>query len=93
MLRITVHGGEQEVRLQVEGTLIGDWVNELSRAWRSAAADLRGRTLCVDLTGTTRVDAAGFQLLTLMHQNGAGFLASGPYMRGLISEIAGGGYR
>jgi hypothetical protein len=54
-----------------------------------ARAALRGRSLWVDLTGTTRVDTAGQYLLKLMHQDGAQFLASGPAMQALISGIAG----
>jgi len=91
MLKITVHDGEQIVRLQVEGTLIGDWVNELDASWGAASGGLKGRSLCVDLTGTTRVDAAGCRLLSLMHENRARFTASGPSMRALIAEITGDG--
>ena len=89
MLKISTHEDDQKVRLRIEGALAGSWVRELEVTWRTACAALRGRSLCVDLTGTTRVDTAGHYLLKLMHRDGAQFLASGPAMRALISEITG----
>jgi len=87
MLKISTHEDDKKVRLQIEGALAGFWVKELEVTWRSARAALRDRSLCVDLTGTTRVDTAGQHLLKLIHKDGAQFLASGPAMRALISEI------
>jgi anti-anti-sigma regulatory factor len=89
MLKISTHEDDQKVRLQIEGALAGCWVEELELAWRTARAALRGRSLWVDLTGTTRVDTAGHYLLKLMHKDGAQFLVSGPAMQALISEVTG----
>jgi anti-anti-sigma regulatory factor len=87
MLRISTHEDDQMIRLQIEGALAGSWVNELELTWRTVRAALRGRAFWLDLTGTTRVDTAGQYLLKLMHRDGARFLASGPEMQALISEI------
>lgn len=89
MLKISTHEDDQMVRLQIEGTVVGCWVKELELSWRAARATLRGRSLWADLTGTTRVDSAGYYLLQLMHKEGVQFLASGPSMRALILEITG----
>jgi anti-anti-sigma regulatory factor len=89
MLKISTHEDDQKVWLQIEGTLAGCWVEELELAWRTARAASRGRSLWVDLTGTTRVDTAGHYLLKLMHKDGAQFLASGPAMQALMSEVTG----
>ena len=89
MLRISTHEDDQMIRMQIEGALSGYWVNELELAWRTARAALRARSLWVDLTGTTRVDAAGKYLLKLMYKEGVRFLASGAAMQALISEISG----
>ncbi len=89
MLKISIHEDDQMVRLQIEGALVGCWVKELELAWRAAQPTLRGQSLLVDLTGTTRVDTAGYYLLKLMHKEGVRFLASGPSMPALISEITG----
>ena len=87
MLKISTHEDGKRVRLQIEGALAGCWVKELELTWWSARAALRERSLWVDLTGTSRVDTAGHYLLKLMHKDGARFLASGPAMQALISEI------
>jgi len=89
MLKISTHEDEQKVRLQLEGALTGYWVKELELTWRKARAGLRGRLLWVDLIGMTRVDTAGHYLLKLMYKDGAQFLASGPAMQALVSEITG----
>jgi hypothetical protein len=89
MLRISTHEDDQTVRLRLEGALAGSWVRELELTWRTVRATLRDRLLWVDLTGTTRVDAAGHYLLELMHKHGVQFLAAGPAMQALISEITG----
>jgi ABC-type transporter Mla MlaB component len=87
MLKISTQEDDQMVRLQIEGTLAGCWVKELELSWQAVQPTLRGRSLQVDLTGTTRVDTAGYYLLKLIHKEGVQFLASGPSMRALISEI------
>lgn len=89
MLKISTHEDDQMVRLQIEGALAGCWVKELELSWRAMQSTLHGRSLQVDLKGTTRVDTAGYYLLKLMQREGVQFLASGPSMRALISEIAG----
>ena len=89
MLKISTREDDQRVWLQIEGALAGYWVEELELAWRTARSALRGRSLWVDLTGTTRVDTAGHYLLKLMHKDGAQFLASGLAMQALISEVTG----
>jgi ABC-type transporter Mla MlaB component len=89
MLKISTHEDDQMVRLEIEGALAGCWVKEFELSWRAAQAILDRRSLQVDLTGTTRVDTAGYYLLRLMHKEGVQFLASGPSMQALISEITG----
>jgi hypothetical protein len=56
MLKISTDENDQMVSLRLEGALAGSWVKELELSWRMARAGLHGRSLCVDLTGTTRVD-------------------------------------
>jgi anti-anti-sigma regulatory factor len=89
MLRITTHEDDQTVRLEIEGALAGSWVRELELTWRTMRATLRRRSLWVDLSGTTRVDTAGYYLLELMHRDGVQFTGAGPAMQALISEITG----
>ncbi len=86
MLRITIEPYEQEVRLKLEGDLIGTWVRDLEESWRAAREGGRGAGL--DLTGVTKVDDAGRYLLALIHESGAPIVASGCAMKALVESIA-----
>ena len=59
MLRITTQDDPRVVTLRVEGRLIGPWVAELEKCWRSVLASASGAMLRVDLSGVTFIDAAG----------------------------------
>src|SRR5579863_5584288 len=87
MLRITVHDDEAGWRMQLEGKLAGAWVKQAADAWQ--AAKTSGRTVEIDLTGVTVVDAAGVELLQSMKQAGAHFQAKGVEMKALVGEMAG----
>ena len=86
MLRITIEPYEQEVRLKLEGDLIGTWVRDLEESWRAAREG--GRDAGLDLTGVTKVDDAGRYLLALIHETGAPIVASGCAMKALVESIA-----
>ena len=89
MLRITVQQGPSQVRLKLEGNLVGAWVTELEDCWRSAHSSLDNRSLCVDLSAVERVDRAGKYLLALLHRDGAHLEASGAVMTELVRALAG----
>ena len=61
MLRISEQEGSAEVRLRLEGRLVGTWADELRRTCASFQA--RGRRLSPDLSGVTFADTAGVALL------------------------------
>lgn len=62
MLRISViDDSEETIRLQVEGSLVGPWVDELRR--QSDEAMSRARTVELDLDQLWFIDAAGVVLL------------------------------
>lgn len=89
MLKITVQPSPREVRLKLEGNLVGAWVTELEDCWRSAHSSLADRSLCVDLVAVEQVDRAGRYLLALMRRNGAHLVASGAVMTELVRTISG----
>ena len=63
MLRITVvPSSAEEVRLRVEGRVIGGWVEELRRTC-DVHALYDGIRLTLDLADVSFVDAAGIELL------------------------------
>ncbi|HMY71387.1 MAG TPA: hypothetical protein PLD20_16485 [Blastocatellia bacterium] len=85
MLRITIHNEDAATRLQVEGKLVGAWVEELKVCWQSLASS--GRALLVDLSALTLIDADGKALLAEMHRQGARLAAIGLMTQAIIEEI------
>ncbi len=75
MLRITIHEKPDAVVLQLEGDLIGPWIEEVEQCWRNVFATVGSRSVHVDLSAVNFVDSAGGALLSRMHQ--AGFRLSG----------------
>ncbi|HUP03755.1 MAG TPA: TolC family protein [Bryobacteraceae bacterium] len=84
MLRITIHEDEATWRMQLEGKLAGALAQQAEEAWRGAR--LAGRGVEIDLTGVTRVDEAGMDLLRALKQAGAQFRAKGVEMNAMLGE-------
>jgi ABC-type transporter Mla MlaB component len=63
--------------LKVEGTLSGEWVPELRRAWRRAQDVAAGAAICVHLADVRFVDAGGKALLADMYRAGVDIVARG----------------
>ena len=89
MLRITVHDSPGALTFQLEGRLAGPWVRVLEECWQGARARRRKRTLRVDLTGVTSIDAAGKACLAALHRRGAEFVAADCLMKAVVAEITG----
>jgi len=87
MFRITTCSNSGMTRFVVEGKLAGACIGELEKCWQAARSAGSEGSILVDLTGVTFVDAPGKQLLTRMHEQGAGFLATGLMTKFLIEEI------
>jgi ABC-type transporter Mla MlaB component len=76
MLRITVHENAKEQTIQLEGKVVGPWVEELDRTWHSLEASLGSKRLDLDLRGVDFIDARGRQLLHEIYRKAnARFLA------------------
>lgn len=87
MLRITKSETPAEVRLVLEGKLIGPWVIELQTIWEKIRAENQTQKCVIDLSGTTAIDESGQQILTSMCSEGVRFIASGVATIHLIKEI------
>ena len=87
MLRITVCKTPSVLAFQLEGRLVGPWVQELERCWQSALACRRERTLSVDLAEVTYIDDAGKSCLASMHRQGARFAGGDCLIKAIIEEI------
>lgn len=89
MLRVTIHDGPGELRLQLEGRLAGPWVCEVERCWQKAQSLTCNRTVTIDLREVDFVDPAGEQVLADMHEHGATFLATGLMTKNVVARITG----
>jgi anti-anti-sigma regulatory factor len=89
MLRISVHDNPESTTFQLEGTLVGPWVQEAKECWQRTHAGRREPAICFDLAGLTSIDAAGKEFLRAMHTEGAKLRASGCLMRAVVAEITG----
>ena len=68
MLRISVKDKPNSLHLKLEGKLILPWTNELESVWNQVVSNLDGKTLHIDLSGTTFVDHHGMHILRAMVQ-------------------------
>ena len=87
MLRITTHDDPESLTLQLEGKLVGPWVQEAEACWQRARTSQRKTVLRFDLTGLTMIDATGKAFLTAAHLQGAVLVASGCLMRAIVAEL------
>ncbi|MGC1484982.1 MAG: hypothetical protein WA789_14390 [Candidatus Acidiferrum sp.] len=79
MLKITVHEDAKGQTIQLEGKVVGPWVEELRRAWHTLPPSLGSRKLQLDLRGVTFVDTKGRHLLQEIHRRtNASFMADSP---------------
>jgi ABC-type transporter Mla MlaB component len=61
--------------LKLEGSLDGEWLPELRRAWRRAQEAAAGAAIQVHLADVRFIDAAGKALLTDMYRAGVDIVA------------------
>ena len=89
MLRITVQEEANSVALLLEGKLAGDWVGELRTVLANLHTAPNGKNLVLTLTEVCGIDAAGLELLSQIHREGAVLTGSGLAAKMLIEEITG----
>jgi hypothetical protein len=88
MLRITTQSTADLLTFRLEGRLVGPWVAVLDECWRRTPSDGK-RAVHIDLRAVTYVDAAGKELLTGLHRQGAALFAADCQMKALVAEIEG----
>jgi anti-anti-sigma regulatory factor len=87
MLRITIHNEAQVTSFVIEGKLVGPWVEELEKCWKSALAADPSKAMLVNLAAVTFIDSAGRALLAGMRRQGARLLSSGVLINAIVAEI------
>ena len=88
MFRITTQTDDDELVMKLEGCLAGPWVRELDTCWRDVMTGIDGRRVRIDLTALCHVDAAGRELMAVMHRAGAQFVTRGCVMPEVVREIS-----
>ena len=85
MLKITTRTDPTGTIFELEGKLVGPWVEELANCWRKARnSDLPVRVL---LCAVTFIDDKGRDLLVEMYQHGAELVAEGCMNKTIVEEI------
>ena len=87
MLKITLHDQPDQLRLRLEGRLVGPWVQELNQCWRTAISTTANRAVVVDLREVDFVDTDGQALLETMRREGVQLIAATPLIRSVLAKV------
>ncbi len=77
MLRITIVDAVTELRLILEGRLMGPDISELEAAWEKVRRTNGSRPYVLDLRNVTFIDPSAEKVLVDMNTEGAQFVACG----------------
>jgi len=88
MFRISIVEGRAQRRLVLEGKLIAPWTTEVERAWKSAADQLHGRKLVIDLRNVTLISVDGENTLSQLMKDGATFSCGDVLTKHLLRRLA-----
>jgi anti-anti-sigma regulatory factor len=87
MLRITVKEIAAEQRWVLQGRLTKNSVPELVSNWQAARDRPSACNRVVDLDEVTFIDKSGEEVLSMMINEGARFMASGLYTKHLVQTL------
>jgi ABC-type transporter Mla MlaB component len=87
MLRIDIHEEGEVTSFGVEGKLTRRCVKELEDCWKTALSSLPRKSIQVNLSAVTFIDAEGKELLTRMRRQGAVLVPTGCFMKVIVEEI------
>ena len=85
MLKISIRSEGEPTLFELEGKLVGPWVEELESCWQQMK--IADRHLRVMLKSVTFIDGAGKKLLAEMHQQGVELVAEGCMTKAIIEAI------
>ena len=88
MFKISIVETQSQRRLILEGRLVSPWTKEVESTWRSAAQQLEGRRLVVDLTNVTVISRDGENLLLHLMKDGAKFAGKGVLTKHILRQLA-----
>ena len=87
MLKISVVEGRRQLRLIVEGKLIGPWAAELKTACYEAKADLHDRELVVVMNHVTTINQEGENVLIELMRSGIKFRCLGVFTKWVLKQL------
>jgi hypothetical protein len=88
MFKISIVEGRRQRRLMLEGRLVRPWTAEVESAWKTAAENLQGRKLVVDVTNVTHIGADGECTISKLMREGAKFSCRGVLTRHVLKQLA-----
>jgi hypothetical protein len=90
MLRIITKKRETTYRLELHGTIAGEWIAVLERHWRDILNANPSATIAVGLSNVVFIDRNGEELLRRMAESGVTLDGAGLMNRYVIEKISGG---
>jgi hypothetical protein len=90
MLRIITERSDGHYRLELHGSITGDWIAVLERHWREICDGAPSALVRVGVSNVVFIDADGEQLLRRMAQSGVEFDGAGVMNRYVIEKVSGG---
>lgn len=87
MLRVITERLGDRYRLDLHGTLGGEWVLVLEQHWRSIVQDGPSAPVTAMLTNVDFIDASGEELLKRMADQGVEFVVAGCMNRHVIDGL------
>jgi hypothetical protein len=87
MLRVMTERQGNRYRLDLHGTLGGEWVSVLEQHWRSILDDVPSANLTLVLSNVDFIDSEGEQLLDRMAGANVEFVVAGCMNRYLVGRL------
>jgi hypothetical protein len=90
MLRIITKQQGTAYRLELHGTIAGEWIAVLERHWRDILNTVPSAAIAVGLSNVVFIDRDGEELLRRMVERGVNLDGTGLMNRYVIDKISGG---
>ena len=87
MLRLMIQRLEDRYRLELHGTLGGEWVPLVERHWRSIVRGVPSAAVTLVLSNVDFIDSHGERLLKRMADSGVEFVVAGCMNRYVIENL------
>ena len=91
MLRIMTTKRGATYRLELHGTIAGEWIAVLERHWRDILNAVPSAAIAIGLSNVVFIDRDGEELLRRMAEHGVKLDGAGVMNRYVIQKISGGG--